>query len=183
MAARYHGAPFWSTPFCPSRTTFATDKIGQLRVLVEPEAVGKRALCSAALVRAAGRLPRMTARKPGVAFWTTVILVTVVFVIPVSFGPAVWLTAGGHFHKSTVERVYWPILWASVYGPDPVWRVTSCWGSLGVSPDDAIVLEVESETGARIQVPFGNSEKWSFITKSLKFKSRRASRARRGGTI
>ena len=124
----------------------------------------------------------MKGRKPGAALWTALLLVAVAL-YPGSFGPAVWLTARGCFHTSTIEQLYWPILWSAVYGPDPVWRATMFWGSLCVSPDDAVTLKVEGEYGAFIPVPFWNADEKSIFPRLLRFKSRSTSRPQSGGVI
>jgi hypothetical protein len=53
-------------------------------------------------------------KKPGVAFWATVVMVALLVVYPLSFGPACW-TASRDQSLSPLDRsvsqVYWPIGW------------------------------------------------------------------------
>ncbi len=125
----------------------------------------------------------MSERKSGVAFYTTAVLVVALLLAPVSFGPAVWLTARGCFQRSTIERLYRPVLWIYVYGPDSAGHAINFWGSLGVSSDDAVELGLEREDGAIIQLYFWNEDDRSVIPKLFKFKSRPASKQRYGGVI
>src|SRR5262245_35249764 len=76
--------------------------------------------------------PRMTPtrKKPGVAFWATVVVVVVLVAYPLRFGPACWWFAS---EKSVLvyvgpprtapmyaPRMYWPIGWLAANGPSPV---------------------------------------------------------------
>lgn len=49
-------------------------------------------------------------KKPGVAFWTTVVLVVVLVGYPLSFGPACWLVNQGNARIEVVCRVYRPFV-------------------------------------------------------------------------
>ena len=52
----------------------------------------------------------MTSRKkPGVAFWATVVVV-VVLMYPISFGPACWLANRGRIPMKPVAIVYGPLV-------------------------------------------------------------------------
>jgi hypothetical protein len=91
----------------------------------------------------------MTSRKkPGVAFWATVVLTVLLVVYPLSFGPACWiasrsrptakLTIGGNRIRM-IGIVYWPILtlawhtemswdavlWYSMVGAERGWTVAN----------------------------------------------------------
>lgn len=125
----------------------------------------------------------MKSRKAGVALCVTVFMVAALLLFPVSFGPAVWFTARGCFHRATIERLYWPVLWSAVYGPDLVSDAVHFWGSLGVSSEDAMILQLERENGALIELPFRNENDRSIIPKLFRFKSRTASKPRYGGVI
>jgi hypothetical protein len=55
-------------------------------------------------------------KKPGVAFWATVVLVLMLVGYPVSFGPACWLVADVEVDGPTeiddaIFVAYYPILW------------------------------------------------------------------------
>jgi hypothetical protein len=49
-------------------------------------------------------------KKPGVAFWATVVVV-VVLLYPISFGPACWITSRTTSAARWLPGFYWPILW------------------------------------------------------------------------
>ena len=49
-------------------------------------------------------------KKPGVAFWATVLVVVVLVAYPLTFGPACWLTHRGYVNSTTSGRLYRPIL-------------------------------------------------------------------------
>jgi hypothetical protein len=49
-------------------------------------------------------------KKPGVAFWATVVVVAVLVGYPLSFGPACWLTDRGVIDAAHSGRLYRPIL-------------------------------------------------------------------------
>ncbi len=51
-----------------------------------------------------------TRKKPGVAFWATVVVVVVLVAYPLSFGPACWLFKWGILSESRLRSVYAPIL-------------------------------------------------------------------------
>ena len=51
-------------------------------------------------------------KKPGVAFWSTMVVVVVLLAYPLSFGPACWITARTGIGVYTLQRVYRPILYA-----------------------------------------------------------------------
>jgi len=82
----------------------------------------------------------MSDRQPSAIVVATIVLVAAVLLYPVSFGPAVWLTARGHVQKSTVESVYWPMIWAAGHGPSPLRRAALWWGSIGVPAAEEVVF-------------------------------------------
>jgi hypothetical protein len=64
-----------------------------------------------------------SAKKPGVAFWATVLVVVGLVAYPLSWGPSCWLywKLGGQTPPDwmgTVMDVYYPVWWASENGPD-----------------------------------------------------------------
>jgi hypothetical protein len=84
-------------------------------------------------------------RKPGVAFWATVVMVVAVLVAyPLSIGPAVWLTARGHFRESTVQSIYMPVLWTASQAE---WldNAVTWWGSLHVPDGKAVNFIFETD--------------------------------------
>jgi uncharacterized membrane protein YhaH (DUF805 family) len=87
-------------------------------------------------------------KKPGVAFWATVVLVALVAYVA-SFGPAVWLVARRHLDKKTAERAYWPILCAFPYFPRIRW-----YGEFGMPKGEHLMLEVTPPDGIGYSTPF-----------------------------
>jgi hypothetical protein len=49
-------------------------------------------------------------KKPGLAFWATVVLVAVLM-YPISFGPACWVSLRNNAGGRLVGAVYYPIFW------------------------------------------------------------------------
>ena len=78
-------------------------------------------------------MTRMTDRKqPSLAFWMTVIAVTLLVAYPLSFGPAIWGDARGHVNHAFVARAWWPLLWTVVHGPKPASAPLRWWALLGI---------------------------------------------------
>jgi hypothetical protein len=48
--------------------------------------------------------------KPGVAFWTTVVVVVVLVGYPLSFGPACWVTSRTSYGAKLIPLLYYPIV-------------------------------------------------------------------------
>jgi hypothetical protein len=48
-------------------------------------------------------------KKPGLAFWATVVVVVVLVAYPLSFGPVCWW-----FSPQAAPQIYWPIGWLAV---------------------------------------------------------------------
>jgi hypothetical protein len=65
-------------------------------------------------------------KKPGVAFWATLVVVAVFVIYPLSLGPACWLLTQEWKPEGThgvVQQVFAPILWVYRNGPQPVHNV------------------------------------------------------------
>jgi hypothetical protein len=73
----------------------------------------------------------MTSRKkPSVAFWATVVVV-VVLVYPLSFGPAVWLVEAGKLPRGSVYCVYGPLVDLAIYEKHPIAQGLVWWAAPG----------------------------------------------------
>jgi hypothetical protein len=62
-------------------------------------------------------------KKPGVAFWATVVVVVVLVLYPLSMGPANWAArryGSTGWAVKTYRGIYAPILWAYRNGPRPL---------------------------------------------------------------
>jgi hypothetical protein len=65
-------------------------------------------------------------KKPGVAFWATVVAVVVLVVYPLGIGPIEWLFRHhllGESVRQVLLIVYLPIIWAHEHGPGVIRRV------------------------------------------------------------
>ena len=102
----------------------------------------------------------MTARKkPGVAFWATVIVVAVLLAYPLSFGPACWCFAKEPAvwegcvgtRPKVAPHAYWPIGWLAKNGPRPVHDAIYWY----VTPRDRSVLLPAEFSGAKTSGPEG----------------------------
>jgi hypothetical protein len=73
-------------------------------------------------------------KKPGVAFWGTVVLV-LVMAYPLSFGPACWLYSRSESLEiwETSDRIYYPILWACWHAPEPVGDAIDWYMNVGAA--------------------------------------------------
>jgi len=74
-------------------------------------------------------------KKPGAAFWTTVVVVVVVLAYPLSFGPACWITSRCDVGASAIPILYRPLTWAlSPEYDSPMNRVCTWYAKVG-APD------------------------------------------------
>src|SRR5262245_2297074 len=73
-------------------------------------------------------------KKPGVAFWATVVVV-LALAYPLSYGPACWLDLRQERLPSWARPVAWyfwrPMAWLAISGPKPIKRTILWWASLG----------------------------------------------------
>jgi hypothetical protein len=66
---------------------------------------------------------RSDCKKPGVAFWATVVVVVLLVAYPLSFGPVCWAVSGSDNSEHFGQRLsvlYRPILWLWWNGPEPI---------------------------------------------------------------
>jgi len=96
-----------------------------------------------------------TEQKSGAFLWLTLALVAALLLFPVSFGPAVWGATRGYLDRRSVEKIYRPIFWAGVHGPEPVKAGIHWWGGLGIVPGKAVLFLVPSPDGGWNFVRFG----------------------------
>src|SRR5262245_19211887 len=85
-------------------------------------------------------------KKPGVAFWATVVVVVVLVASPVSWGPACWLARKNILPHWVVTKGYVPVIWIYYYGPKPVRRAVGWWA--GFRPPGYTTLEMHIEDDA-----------------------------------
>jgi hypothetical protein len=109
-------------------------------------------------------------KKPGVAFWATVVAVVVLIGYPLSIGPACWWFPGptppyGDTTSHFAHRMYWPAGWLAVHAPRSV--------------GDAIFFYVGLGTTHEVLIPTKrDADVWYSTTARSIEKSRRAAKGR-----
>ena len=75
-------------------------------------------------------------KKPGAAFWMTVVVIVVLSVYPLSFGPACSLESRDRIlTRDAIGTIYYPPLWHP-RGQLPPWGPALLWYAKLGSPDD-----------------------------------------------
>ena len=72
-------------------------------------------------------------KKPGVAFWATVVVVVVLVAYPLSWGPAAWICTGlgdPQWAVNAYLRIYAPLLWMDERSPESIRDATTWYCSL-----------------------------------------------------
>jgi hypothetical protein len=72
-------------------------------------------------------------KKPGMAFWTTVVVVVALVAYPLSFGPACWLASRCNLPGDWLFVVYAPMIWPLNNGPDFLFDAISWYSLVGVA--------------------------------------------------
>jgi hypothetical protein len=105
-------------------------------------------------------------KKPGVAFWVTVVALVG---YPLSFGPACWWLSnsailvdkspiGGSLEYpvdndsdldlgARAPRMYWPVGWLAWHGPRPISRAICWYATAGRRPFDYVWVHVQANGG------------------------------------
>ena len=73
-------------------------------------------------------------KKPGVAFWATVVVVLLVG-YPLSLGPACWITSRAKVGGGWVNIPYRPIIRLWEVGPEPVGDFVLWYSGIGATDD------------------------------------------------
>jgi hypothetical protein len=92
-------------------------------------------------------------KKPGVAFWATVVVVVVLVAYPLSFGPACWWQPVNYFdpahpradHLPRAPNIYWPIGWFYIRGGARVRRGIDWYATLGQRRHKVVKLPISAE--------------------------------------
>src|SRR5262245_14026922 len=66
-------------------------------------------------------------KKPGVAFWATVVVVAVLVAYPLSFGPACWISSRTPTGRKAVNAIYQPFMRLWWRGAEPARRDPLVW--------------------------------------------------------
>ena len=82
-------------------------------------------------------------KKPGVAFWASVVVVVGLILYPLSFGPECWWRSRWPYlpfpEVRAVSRAYTPIGWAMRNAPKRVARVLRWYATLGFDGELLII--------------------------------------------
>ena len=70
-------------------------------------------------------------KKPGVAFWATVVVVVGLVLYPLSLGPACWTTSHLGTGAWAVSFLYSPIV---KHSPPPISRILMTYSTIGAAP-------------------------------------------------
>ena len=84
----------------------------------------------------------MTSRKkPGVAFWATVVMVLPVLYV-LSFGPAVWIASHKEDQQSlSLNSCYLPVAWVLWHAPRPISNALQSYARIGMKNPSAVLLQ------------------------------------------
>jgi len=99
-------------------------------------------------------------------FWIIVTVVALVVGYPLSFGPAIWLTAHGYFSEAAVQYIYLPVPQSAEHAGWLEIPVT-WWGSLGVPDNKAVNFMLQTDEGiawfqftpTEAEVPIGGKKR------------------------
>ena len=75
--------------------------------------------------------------KPGVAFWETMVL-SLLVLYALSFGPACWATSRGIIEMWFTDHMYSPIIWISGHSPPAIHNGAQWYAEVGCSDDSDI---------------------------------------------
>ena len=93
-------------------------------------------------------------KKPGVAFWATVVALLVAIAYPLSFGPVCLIWGRQICDSPGLLALYEPCIRAAESGPAPVqwamWQWAYCWGARGGL--DGIVRYRRPKTAAELEI-------------------------------
>ena len=85
-------------------------------------------------------------KKPGVAFWATVVVVVALVTYPLSFGPACWVTSRINRGADLVPVVYRPLTWAmSPKSETAINRVSKSYAKTGAPENWYLVATFDYE--------------------------------------
>ena len=93
-------------------------------------------------------------KKPGAAFWATVVMVVALVAYPLSFGPACWLvsrplTSGFGFDgRGRIPIVYWPICAGARNSSGTLAQAVNWYAKVGMPPDSFIWMPKDSSGAA-----------------------------------
>jgi hypothetical protein len=86
-------------------------------------------------------------KKPGVAFWATLVVLVVLVAYPLSFGPACWLSDRGNFDFYSIRPFYHSLRRQIWHCPRAIIQALCWWGNLGCESPmvaESHLLDVEA---------------------------------------
>ncbi len=86
-------------------------------------------------------------KKPGIAFWATVVLV-LVLAYPLSFGPACWITSRAEWLQPAFEYAFWPLVWAANRTTPASWDLLRPYATCGMPEMGLIPLPECDDSGS-----------------------------------
>jgi hypothetical protein len=76
-------------------------------------------------------------KKPGVAFWATVVVVVVLAAYPLSFGPACWLADRNVVPYGAIYKIFSPFLDIAFHRESPIAPFLNWWADAGARREGA----------------------------------------------
>jgi hypothetical protein len=73
----------------------------------------------------------MNERPASAGFWTTIFVAAALFVYPLSFGPACWITSHAETGETMLSEIYKPILWIRWNGPEAISEAIDFYSHIG----------------------------------------------------
>jgi len=92
-------------------------------------------------------------RKPGAGWWAALLLVLAPALWFLMFGPLVWTASLGLINNRLLQRIYSPMVFCAVNGPEPVQNLIAWWGSLRVPRGHSTYFEVDAKTVLKFSGP------------------------------
>jgi hypothetical protein len=90
-------------------------------------------------------------KKPGVAFWATVVVVCLLIAYPLSFGPACWIATRGDSEFGELPSIYTPIGLTRMHRPECVGRAIDGFARIGMRSRSVVDIPIGGQAHTRIK--------------------------------